>query len=44
MDVPFQNSQPLPRLPTIDEIRACANALWETSFSKVAAVNDDIVV
>ncbi|QKX63469.1 uncharacterized protein TRUGW13939_10639 [Talaromyces rugulosus] len=42
--VPFQNSQPLPTLPTIDEIRACTNVLWETRASKIVAVNDDIVV
>ncbi|GES64845.1 phosphotransferase enzyme family protein [Aspergillus terreus] len=42
--IPFQNSQPLPRLPTTDEIRACTNILWETSSSKIVAVNDDIVV
>lgn len=44
VDIPFQNSQPLPVLPTTDEIRACANILWETGGSKVIAVNDDIVV
>ncbi|KKK13651.1 hypothetical protein AOCH_005112 [Aspergillus ochraceoroseus] len=42
--VPFQNSQPLPTLPTTDEIRACTNVLWETMASKVVALNDDIVV
>lgn len=42
--VPFQNSQPLPFLPTTDEIRACTNVLWETMASKIVAVNDDIVV
>ncbi|KAJ5928251.1 hypothetical protein N7466_007207 [Penicillium verhagenii] len=42
--VPFENSQPLPCLPTTDEIRACTNVLWETLCSKVVAVNDDIVV
>ncbi|CAG7990370.1 unnamed protein product [Penicillium salamii] len=42
--VPFQNSQPLPVLPTTDEIRACTNVLWETHASKIVAVNDDIVV
>lgn len=42
--VPFQNSQPLPDLPTTDEIRACTNVLWETMASKIVAVNDDIVV
>ncbi|OGM39318.1 hypothetical protein ABOM_012027 [Aspergillus bombycis] len=42
--VPFQNSQPLPILPTTDEIRACTNALWETEASKIVEVNDDIVV
>ncbi|KAJ9250835.1 hypothetical protein DTO207G8_5827 [Paecilomyces variotii] len=42
--VPFENSQPLHTLPTTDEIRACTNVLWETSASKVVAVNDDIVV
>ncbi|OOF99282.1 hypothetical protein ASPCADRAFT_513322 [Aspergillus carbonarius ITEM 5010] len=42
--VPFQNSQPLPTLPTTDEIRACTNVLWETMASKIVAVNDDIVV
>lgn len=42
--VPFQNSQPLPTLPTTDEIRACTNLLWQTSSSKIVALNDDIVV
>ena len=42
--VPFQNSQPLPTLPTTDEIRSCTNVLWETMASKIVAVNDDIVV
>ncbi|CAI7627306.1 unnamed protein product [Penicillium discolor] len=42
--VPFENSQPLPFLPTTDEIRACTNVLWETMASKIVAVNDDIVV
>lgn len=42
--VPFENSQPLPFLPTADEIRACTNVLWETMASKIVAVNDDIVV
>ncbi|KAB8210317.1 hypothetical protein BDV34DRAFT_220909 [Aspergillus parasiticus] len=42
--VPFQNSQPLPTLPTTDEIRACTNVLWETMASKIVTVNDDIVV
>ncbi|KAJ5351668.1 hypothetical protein N7452_000642 [Penicillium brevicompactum] len=42
--VPFQNSQPLPFLPTTSEIRACTNILWETIPSKIVAVNDDIVV
>lgn len=42
--VPFQNSQPLPILPTTDEIRACTNVLWQTSSSKIVALNDDIVV
>ncbi|CRL19105.1 Protein kinase-like domain [Penicillium camemberti] len=42
--VPFQNSQPLPTLPTTDEIRACTNVLWQTSSSKIVALNDDIVV
>ncbi|PKY06058.1 phosphotransferase enzyme family protein [Aspergillus campestris IBT 28561] len=41
---PFQNSQPLPPLPTTDEIRACTNFLWETMASNIVAVNDDIVV
>lgn len=44
VDVPFQNSQPLPTLPTTDEICACTNILWETEASKIVAVNDDIVV
>lgn len=44
VDVPFQNSQPLPPLPTTDEICACTNVLWETRASKIVAVNDDIVV
>lgn len=44
MGVPFQNSQPLPTLPTTDEIRACTNVLWETMATKVVAVSDDIVV
>ncbi|KAK1140858.1 hypothetical protein N8T08_009855 [Aspergillus melleus] len=44
VDLPFQNSQPLPALPTTEEIRACTNALWQTQASKVVAVNDDIVV
>ncbi|KAJ5915833.1 hypothetical protein N7454_010974 [Penicillium verhagenii] len=42
--LPFENSHPLPLLPTTDEIRACTNVLWETFGSKVVAVNDDIVV
>ena len=42
--VPFQNSHPLPNLPTTDEIRACTNVLWETMASKIVALNDDIVV
>ncbi|PIG80463.1 hypothetical protein AARAC_001668, partial [Aspergillus arachidicola] len=42
--VPFQNSQPLPTLPTTDEVRACTNVLWETIASMVVAVNDDIIV
>lgn len=44
MAVPFQNFQPLPNLPTTDEIRACTNVLWETMASKIVAPNDDIVV
>lgn len=44
VDLPFQNSQPLPTLPTTDEIRACTNVLWETMASKIVAFNDDIVV
>lgn len=44
MAVPFQNSQPLPNLPTTDEIRACTNVLWGTMASKIVAPNDDIVV
>lgn len=44
MDVPFQNSQPQPTLPTTDEIRACTDILGETSATKIVAVNDDIVV
>ncbi|GCB20805.1 hypothetical protein AAWM_03690 [Aspergillus awamori] len=43
--LPFQSSHPLPTpLPTIDEIRACTNVLWEARASKVVAVNDNIVV
>lgn len=42
--VPFQNSQPLPILPTTDEIRACTNVLWETRASRIVVVNDNIVV
>ena len=42
--VPFQNSEPLPILPTTDEIRACTEVLWETMSSKIVAVNDDTVV
>lgn len=42
--LPFQNSQPLPPLPTADEIRACTNVLWETMASKIVAVSDDVVV
>lgn len=42
--VPFENSQPLPTLPTTDEIRACTNVLWETCASKIVVLNDDIVV
>ncbi|KAJ5204808.1 uncharacterized protein N7498_005687 [Penicillium cinerascens] len=42
--VPFQNSHPLPSLPTTDEIRACTNVLWETMASKIVTLNDDIVV
>ncbi|KAE8417576.1 hypothetical protein BDV36DRAFT_309357 [Aspergillus pseudocaelatus] len=42
--VPFQNSHPLPTLPTTHDIRACTNVLWETVASKIVAVNDNIVV
>ncbi|KAE8147895.1 hypothetical protein BDV25DRAFT_159410 [Aspergillus avenaceus] len=42
--LPFENSHNLPTLPTIDEIRACTNILWETRASKVVVVNNDIVV
>ncbi|KAJ5256573.1 hypothetical protein N7478_012677 [Penicillium angulare] len=42
--VPFQNCQPLPTLPTTDEIRACTNVLWETQATKVVALDDNIVV
>lgn len=42
--VPFQNSQPLPSLPTTGEIPSCTNVLWETMASKIVAVNDDVVV
>ncbi|KAJ5919171.1 hypothetical protein N7466_010114 [Penicillium verhagenii] len=42
--VPFYHSQPLPTLPTIDEIHACTNILGKTSATKVVAVNEDIVV
>ncbi|KAJ5121611.1 uncharacterized protein N7515_009572 [Penicillium bovifimosum] len=42
--VPFQNTQPLPILPTTDEICACTNVLRETCASKVVVLNDDIVV
>lgn len=41
--VPFQNSDPLPPIPTTDEIRACTNVLWETMGSRIVAVNDNIV-
>ncbi|BCR94674.1 uncharacterized protein AKAW2_11720A [Aspergillus luchuensis] len=44
VDLPFQKSQPQPRLPTTDEIRACTNVLWETMASKVVTFNDNIVV
>ncbi|KAJ5688498.1 hypothetical protein N7462_002890 [Penicillium macrosclerotiorum] len=44
IDIPFQNSQPLPTLPPTEEIRACTNILWETSASKIVAINDDIIV
>ncbi|KAI2895876.1 hypothetical protein CBS63078_8390 [Aspergillus niger] len=44
VDLPFQNSEPLPPLPTTDEIRACTNVLWETTASKVVTINDNIVV
>ncbi|KAJ5476900.1 hypothetical protein N7475_002629 [Penicillium sp. IBT 31633x] len=44
VDIPFQNSQPQPTLPTTDEIRACTNILGETSATKIVAVNDNIVV
>ncbi|GLA53843.1 hypothetical protein AnigIFM63604_011147 [Aspergillus niger] len=44
VDLPFQNSEPLPPLPTTDEIRACTNVLWETTTSKVVTINDNIVV
>ncbi|KAH8424191.1 uncharacterized protein LDX57_001946 [Aspergillus melleus] len=44
VDLPFQNSPPLPALPTTDEIRACTNLLWETQASKIVALNDEIVV
>ncbi|KAL3261855.1 hypothetical protein ABHI18_003342 [Aspergillus niger] len=43
--LPFQSSHPLPTpLPTINEIRACTNVLWEARGSKVVAVNNNIVV
>ncbi|GKZ64880.1 hypothetical protein AnigIFM50267_007034 [Aspergillus niger] len=43
--LPFQSSRPFPTpLPTINEIRACTNVLWEARGSKVVAVNDNIVV
>lgn len=44
VDVPFQNSQTPHTLPTTDDIRACTNVLWETSSSKIVAINNDIVV
>ncbi|GKZ27931.1 hypothetical protein AbraIFM66951_001461 [Aspergillus brasiliensis] len=44
VEIPFQNSQPLPTLPATDEIRACTNILWETMASKVVTVNDNILV
>lgn len=41
-------SSPLPlsptSLPTIAEIRACTNFLWEARCSKVVALNNNIVV
>ncbi|OJJ72572.1 hypothetical protein ASPBRDRAFT_54390 [Aspergillus brasiliensis CBS 101740] len=44
VEIPFQNSQPLPILPATDEIRACTNILWETMASKVVTVDDNILV
>ncbi|PLB48828.1 phosphotransferase enzyme family protein [Aspergillus steynii IBT 23096] len=44
VDLPFQSSQPLPTLPTTDEIRACTDVLWETQASKIVMLNDDVVV
>ena len=41
---PIQDCQPLPTLPTTDEIHACTNVLRETIASKIVALNDDIVV
>ncbi|KAJ5154424.1 uncharacterized protein N7500_009863 [Penicillium coprophilum] len=41
--LPFQNSQPLPTLPTADEIRACTNVLFETHATKVVAVSENVV-
>ncbi|KAJ5947264.1 hypothetical protein N7466_000279 [Penicillium verhagenii] len=42
--IPFQNSQAVPTLPTVDEIRACTNVLTEPLGLKVVAVNDEVVV
>ena len=42
--VPFQNSQAVPTLPIVDEIRACTNVFSDVFAGKVAAVNDEVVV
>lgn len=44
VSLPFQNSVPLPTLPTVDEIRGCKDVIWERYASKVVAINDEIVV
>jgi hypothetical protein len=42
--LPFNNTLPLPTLPTTDEIRACPDVLWERTAAKVVAINDETVV
>jgi hypothetical protein len=44
VDIPFQNSQPMPSLPTTDEIRACTKVVWERWGNKMVKLNDDVVV